>query len=542
MLTHAVTAHKEARGLSARRYKERIKIMDRAARLQADVGMPEPDFPLRSELQRIHKPALTAVALGGTVVMIGLATGATAWLRAVIPYGSVALIFLVAVLLSAVLFGLWTGIIAAGLAFLAYNFFFVEPVLTFRVANAEDFLSLGVFVLVAGLTGTLAGRLREQAAAAQERARILEHLSRLSSKLGMVQSEEAAEQALLASLQHLTGASAVIVRSDYSVSPAKAVLGADDLQEAERALRRRSPQYGSASGWSGSSFSYYPLTGDPFGSMTVGVRPARHTPELDKAVSAAVEQFSAVIRRLRLAQDAESARLQVERERLRAALLSSLSHDLKTPLATILGSVTTLRQLANSLPEAAKDDLLLAIEEDARRLSIYVGNLLHMTWLQSGLDPSLDWVDPRDILNAAVARIRRSDPERQIKTAISGSRWLLNTDASLLEQALFNCLDNAARIAPQDTPITASLEEGSGRMVFSISDEGPGVPANEQARIFEPFQRGKQPTSGGTGLGLTIAKGIVQILGGKIGVESPLSNGRGARFWLSLPAESRASP
>lgn len=529
-------------GLSLRRHKERIKIMDRGVGLTPSIVMLKPVPLSHSSQLHTHKPALDAVALGGTLAMIGIAASVTALLRPVIPGGSVALIFLVAVLLSAVRFGLWTGIVAAGLAFLAYNFFFVEPVLTFRVAHAEDFLSLGVFVLVAGLTGTLAGRLREQAAAAQERSRLLEHLSRLSGSLGMVQSEVEAEQALLNSLQQLTGTPAVLVRCDLSVAPSGAELGADDMQEAERALRRRSPQYAAASGWSGNRFSFFPLTGDLFGTMTVGVPPAQHAPELDTAVAAAIEQFSAVIVRLRLAQDAERARHQAERESLRAALLSSLSHDLKTPLATILGSVTTLRQLANSLPEAAKDDLLLAIEEDARRLSNYVGNLLQMTRLQSGLNPSLDWVDPRDILSSAMARIRRAYPHRSIAADTSDAPGLLHTDAMLVEQALFNCLDNAAHITPPETPITASLAESDSAMVFSVSDEGPGVPVDEQARIFEPFQRGKETTSGGTGLGLAIAKGIVQVLGGSIGVESPLSGGRGARFWLSLPTKNRLSP
>lgn len=227
--------------------------------------------------------------------------------------------------------------------------------------------------------------------------------------------------------------------------------------------------------------------------------------------------------------------MQAERESIRSALLSSLSHDLKTPLATILGSVTALRELASALPEAARNDLLAAIEEDARRLNAYVGDLLHMTRLQAGLDLRLDWVDPHDILDAAVARIRRAHPGRIIITPIDPDLPLIRTDTSLLEQALFNCIDNATGIAPEGTTITVALRQQKNALQFSVEDEGPGVPVDDQHRIFEPFQRGETGAANGTGLGLAITKGIVNALGGSLGVESPLTPKGGARFWLAFP-------
>ena len=439
---------------------------------------------------------------------------------------------LIAVLFSAVLFGFWTGIAASGLAFLAYNFFFVEPVLTFRVAHAEDFLALGVFVLVAGLTGTLAGRLREQATAAEERARLLEHLSLLSNALGTSTSEDEARAALLHNLHQLTGEKALIIDLNLATTPP---LGYDDMQAADRALRHASPQLAAASGWSGGRYNFYPLVADQVSPLVAGVKAQRHMLELDKVVMSAVEHSGAAIARLRLAHEAEAARMQAERESLRSALLSSLSHDLKTPLATILGSVTTLRQLADALPDNARDDLLQAIEEDARRLNAYVGDLLHMTRLQAGLDPRLDWIDPRDILNGAVARARRAYRGRTIHVLVDPECPLLCTDASLLEQAVFNCLDNAATIAPADTVIIATLRLNNARLCYSIEDEGPGIPDGEQNQIFEPFQRGAAALHSGTGLGLAISKGIVLALGGTIGVDSPLTDRGGARFWLAFP-------
>ena len=489
--------------------------------MAAPVFTPPSRMPLEAGLRMPD-----AKALAGSLLMAVLAGMAAMSLRTYAPPGSVALIFLVSVLLSAVLFGVWTGIFAAVLAFLGYNFFFVEPVLTLRVAHAEDFLALGVFVLVAGLTGTLAGRLREQATAAQERARLLEDLSGLSNALGASATEQEARQALLRALHQLTGEPALILDRTLMSDPP---LGPDDMQTAERALRHSSPQSAAAPGWSGGLYSFHPLVAGQEAPLIAGYQSTGRSNERDRAVSSAIEQSGAVIARLRLADEAGEARLTAERERLRAALLSSLSHDLKTPLATILGSVTALRQLSHALPEGARDDLLEAIEEETQRLNAYVGNLLHMTRLQSGLDARLDWVDPRDILNGAVARLRRGHPGRAIQTHADDALPLLRTDAALLEQALFNCLDNAAVIAPADTAVRASLRLERQAFRFSVEDAGPGVPAHEQ------LQRGAAAMPNGTGLGLAITKGIALALGGSVGVESPLTDEGGARFWLSFP-------
>ncbi len=306
----------------------------------------------------------------------------------------------------------------------------------------------------------------------------------------------------------------------------------DDVQAAGRAFSHSSVQLATASGWSDGRYSFFPIVVDATPAFVIGVHAWRPSPEREKALMSAIGQTAAAISRLRLAREAEEARLKAERESLRSAILSSLSHDLRTPLATILGSVTSLRELGGALPKSARIDLLAAIEEDARRLNAYVGDLLHMTRLHAGLDLRLDWVDPRDVLNSAVLRIRRQYPHRVVEPRSPLSSTVLRTDFALLEQALFNCLDNAARIAPSDTPILATLWEDDGSLHFGIEDEGPGVSWEDRKRIFEPFQRGATANHNGTGLGLAIAKGIVTALGGEMGVDSPLAAGRGARFWL----------
>ncbi len=516
----------------AAQHKECIKNMDSAPLQAANRAMREPvPMPRTPPALPSGWRAPSIASLAVSLAMVAAAAGVLLVLHGSIPSGSVALVFLVAVLLSAVFYGFWTGIAAASLAFLAYNYLFVEPVMTFRVADPEDFLALAVFVLVAGLTGSLAGRLREQATASEERARLLEHLSELSIALGHCGSEAEARQATILALSRLTGGTAMLIDRTLDVDPP---LGLEDAQAAERALRHGVAERAAAAGWSGGRYDFCPVVAGGDGALVAGVEAGPAGPERRSAVRSAIEQAGVVIQRLRLAEEAAESRRKAERESIRAALLSSLSHDLKTPLAAILGSVTTLRQFADSLPEPARKDLLLAIEDEARRLNLYVGNLLQMTRLQSGLDARLEWSDPRDILNAAVNRAQRDHPGRRLIVRVVADPPLMRTDAVLLEQAVFNCLDNAAAIAPQGAPIVASLELEDGRLGFSIEDEGPGVPPDEQVLIFEPFQRGSAAAAGGTGLGLAIAKGIVQTLGGDIGVDSPIKNDRGARFWLNF--------
>ncbi len=189
-----------------RPHKESVKSMDSSGRLAANHAMQEPATPLRSDWSDAagwRMPTMSSLALAA--LLVAAAAGAAFGLRSLIPPGSIALIFLVAVLLSAVRAGFWTGIASAAIAFLAYNFFFVDPVMTLRVASFEDVLALGVFVLVAGLSGSLAGRLREQAMAAEERARLLEHLSRLSNALSACETEAEAWEATRQGLRRLTG-------------------------------------------------------------------------------------------------------------------------------------------------------------------------------------------------------------------------------------------------------------------------------------------------------------------------------------------------
>ena len=238
------------------------------------------------------------------------------------------------------------------------------------------------------------------------------------------------------------------------------------------------------------------------------------------------------------AQAAEEARTAATREQLRAALLTSLSHDLRTPLATILGAITSLRQLGATLPPAARDDLALAIEEEAQRLASYADNLLHMTRLQAGLALRPIWLDPADVVAAAVARARRAFPAAQI-TADLPNLPMIRAESALLEQSLFNLIDNAVKFSPSPAQVQISAAVQPTTLTLSVTDQGPGIAPEAIAQIFTPFFRAN-PKLPGTGLGLTICHGIAAALGGSLTAESPVAQGHGTAMHISLPLPEAA--
>ena len=535
--------------------------MDNAHPPDQTTGMAErTDSVLREGPRATWRSAPNAAGLAGTLAIVGAAVLLGHWGRHLLPQAGQSPIFLVAVLLSAVGFGFWAGLLAAILAFLGYNFFFVDPIHTLSVARPEDILTLSVFVPVALLTGFLAGRMREESAAARHRASVLEALAAYSTDLGTATSSAAIEAVMARHLFRIAGGAIVLLRDDADrlirvlAEPADTATTAADLQSADRALRYSAPQPATAFGWEGSRFSFHPLTIDGATHDVFGIEhPAsghgtrRHVSrETEQAIESILRQGAGAIERLALTRAAADARDKAEREALRSAVLSSLSHDLRTPLATILGSVTSLRLLGETLPPEARADLLQAIEEETGRLSRYVSNLLHMTRLQSGLDIRLDWIDTADTARAAIKRMRAGYPNRDIRfdAAIDAPVPLIHADAELLEQALCNLIDNAIKFSPSDEPVAVTVTSTHDCVSIGVTDRGVGIPDAERERIFEPFFRGTAtpPTGalpGGAGLGLAICRGIVQALGGTIRAAQPEIGAIGTTILLTFPIGER---
>jgi two-component system sensor histidine kinase KdpD len=493
----------------------------------------------------------TPAGLAGATVFVAAATLLCRALADWTPSESLPLVFLVPVLVSAIRYGFWTGLLAAALAFVGYNFFFVEPRHTLSVARPEDALALGIFLLVAAVTGVLAGRMREEADAARHRADVLEILSDFSADLSGAGSGDEIESLLRRHLARAAGGEVVVLKPDgatlegdrLSVAGgtdlAPPAFGEADLLAADRAMRYGSPQAATAAGWSGSRFSFLPFRR---GAKIVAVHGVNFgegaSAERRQAVDAMLRQAELAMDRMAFAREAEDARAAVEQERIRSALLSSISHDLRTPLATILGSVTSLREFGNEMPAESRSDLLQAIEEETGRLSRFVANLLAMTRLEAGLNIRSDSIDAVDVAAAAVRRARTSFPDAAILLDAGTAAAFVHADPILLEQVLFNLIDNAVKFSPTCRPVRVAVSKNGEEVEFAVLDEGGGVAREDLDLIFEKFYRGDGARVAGAGLGLAICRGAVTALGGTIKAESPVIGDHGTRVRVILPAAS----
>lgn len=484
----------------------------------------------------------TALALTGVVTLLGTA------LAQVMPHHSVALLYLVAVVVAAVGFGIRTGLAVAFGAFLAYNYFFIPPIFSFTIAEPEEVFALIVFLGVALLTGSLAGRMREVADEAQRRASALQSLNDFAAEL----SASRENTAILDAVAHraartVNGGAVVLIASSGELelkaasSEAPAMTSAD-AQAAQRAYRTGEVVHRAAAGWRGAQFEFYPLKSEAVTLGVVGIAPGKggrgSGAEDWASVEIMLHHAAIALERAQLEMDALRSRSEIERERLRSALLSSLSHDLKTPLASILGAVTSLRELGPAMTADTRSDLLAAIEEETRRLSRFVSNLLQMVRLGSGdLGVLNDWIDLADVVQTAVARARRLAPDKKIELTCPSMLPAIKGDATLVESVIFNLLDNAIKFSGQQRNIDVVVSTGEKVICVSVTDMGRGIPPEALHRIFEPFYRVTEGDGdvAGTGLGLTICKQVVEGMGGSIVAHSPLSDAGGSRIEVTLP-------
>ncbi|MTH65622.1 DUF4118 domain-containing protein [Paracoccus sp. DK608] len=508
--------------------------------------MNRADPPRLSDDRRwLSSPTLGGFA-GAAAILIVVAVGVGS-ARHVMPESVAILLFLTAVLISAAGFGFWVGIASAFGALAGFNFMYVEPHFTLHIARPGDIIKLAVFLLAAAITGFISGRLREQADAANGRAAALEVLSQLSTDLSLARSQTDVAQITVRHLHALADGPAIalgMTGGDLQVlaaQPQGYVPNASELEAADVAMRRGRVEFASAQGWSGSRLTFYPLGAKRDGTLPPVVGHLRLPTDRrdhgwrEQAIEVMLRQAGQALERLALTEEAEAERRRATSEEMRAALLASLSHDLRTPLATILGSVTTLRELRATLSSEAQGDLLAAIEEETERLGRYVEKLLQLTRLQAGMEVHMAWVDAGDAAMASVDRARRSWPNARIEAHLPPLP-MIRAEAGLLEQAVFNLIENAVKYAPG--PIRVMGEVRGRELVLSVADRGPGLPAAIAAWLTSD-EMARPPQ--GAGLGLPISKGIATALGGSIAAVTAPEGGAMMEIRLPIPAESRAA-
>jgi two-component system sensor histidine kinase KdpD len=493
------------------------------------------------------RDAVTAVFAVAVATAIGLA------LQAIVPLPNVSLLYLLAVLVAAIREGYRAAFITALLSALAYNFSFIAPVGTLTIAAPHEIFAFAIFILAALTAGGIASRTRDQAKLASDRARLTEALYGFSSKLSGTAKADDVIWATVSQLQALLKREAVLFlpkEGDGELQmaaswPPDTVLDVTDLTAARWAFEKKE-QAGAGTGTlPNAAHQFRPLM-SPHGVIGVcgfGFDGRALDSNEERIWGAMADQAAIAIDRARLSREMLAQNAKLEGERFRSALLSSISHDLKTPLATITGAVTSLRQFGDKMNAESRDDLLQSIEEEGARLSRFVANLLDMTRIESGtVNPKRDWVDVADVVRGSIERAKKYFPGHPIEVSIASGLPLIKGDSVLLGQVLFNLIDNAIKYGGEE-PVALYARKDGDALSVSVTDMGRGLPPADLERIFEKFYRRGAKADGrtpGTGLGLAIARGFVEAMGGTIKAESPAVKKRGTRFVLRFPTSGEA--
>jgi two-component system sensor histidine kinase KdpD len=504
------------------------------------------------------RPARAPVRWPGYAVGLALVLVATATaygLDTAFERVDLGVIYLAAVVSAGALYGLRPALTSATAAFLIYNFLFLQPRYSFTIGSPTDLLTLIVFWGVALLTGALAGRVREQAKRTQRRAVAVSALLGASQALARADDRAGTARTLAEQASEAAGAKAVVLlpQKDGLGDDLIIVAGAPEtpvLGAAAMAAARWAWEHGEAAGHGTgtlpqTSWTFRPLQGVRGRSGVAGIEADALAPGSDeeRLALALLDQGAVAIERADLAGQAVETETLRRADRFRAIMMNSVSHDLRTPLSTVLGSATTLIDYGKDLSPAVRADLLDSIREEAERLNRYVGDLLDMTRLEGGaLKIRAEWTDVRDILNAAAERVSRRLGERTMTRDFPAELSLVKVDEGLLEQALVNILENAIAYSPDGSTIELAAYEDRSSIVISIEDEGKGIPTAQLERVFDKFRRMEESSdrTKGVGLGLAIAKGFVEAMDGRIAAASPIHEGThgekpGTRILISLP-------
>ncbi|MBU2334277.1 MAG: sensor histidine kinase KdpD [Gammaproteobacteria bacterium] len=475
-----------------------------------------------------------------------VATGAALVLSRYLALPNISLVFLAAVLVVAVRSSLGPALACAGFSFLFYDFLFIPPTFTFIVARQEDVLTLLFFLLMAVLAGNLASRQRRQLQSLRQAQAQTTALLDLSRRLSAATDVQAVCAVAVHQLQLLPDIEAVVAmrtkKAEWSFKGGALpdLLNDQALAAAEWAWKHGQPAGRGTDTLPGGQWWWLPLSGDGQSLGLLGIHPLAGTqlpPPKRRLITALAQPLAQALGRATLADELEAARLHGQNEELRSALLASVSHDLRTPLTAMRGSIDCLASLGAGMSETDRQELLDTTRDEAERLDRYIQNLLDMTRLgHGGLKLIRDWVTPADIVASALQRLQRVLAGFQVVLRIPDRLPLLYVHAALIEQALVNVLENAARFSSPGGSVEVAISAAPNALRFIVRDEGPGIPEAEREKIFDMFYTAARGDRGGpgTGLGLAICQGMIGAHGGRVLVDDGL-NGRGASVILELP-------
>jgi two-component system sensor histidine kinase KdpD len=506
--------------------------------------------PARTSRKQVDKRPYFGAAL--TIALTGAVAYGLRFLGVADTEANSAMLFLAGVAWAAYQFGRGPAILASVLAVLVFDFAFVPPYYTFAVADAQYLLTFIVMLSIGLVISTLTSRLRAQVESTRERERHTSALYELGKQLGSLYGDLFLAAAAGAKIEEMLGGEVAIYLPRPSGSSPEVAYGRES-SIARHAVSLPVAQWvmdhdqiaGAGTNTLPSAVGFFlPLMGSQKTHGAIGIRVAETgrllEPEMRRLIEACANQLALALERDHLAIDAANSRVQAEAEQVRSSLLSSVSHDLKTPLAAIAGASSSLLENA-SFDETTRRQLLETVAEEAARLNRLLENILQMSKLDAGAaTPSKQWHVLEEIVGSALRRTQRELKEHVVHVRLPADLPLVFVDGLLLEQVFVNLLENAAKYTPPGTTVTIGAAVDGKTLRVAVSDNGPGLPAGAEERIFEKFFRATPTVDGGrgSGLGLAICRAIAKAHGGDI--HATHRPGGGAEFILRLPAPKDA--
>jgi two-component system, OmpR family, sensor histidine kinase KdpD len=520
--------------------------------IAGDAGgsQPVPKKTVRTDGAKAFDPKRYLAALA----FVAAALGVSEVIQPVFGIENVDLVFLTAVVSVAVRYGLLPSLVASAAASLCYNFFFLPPLYEFTIADPTNVAAFFFFIVMAAIVSNMAARVRTQAVSAVTRARTTESLYAFSRKLAGAGTLDEVLWATAYQTALMLKVRVVLLLPENDTIAVKAGYPPEDtLDDADIAAAKWAWQNNQAAGRGsdtlpGAKRLFLPMRTGRGAVGVVGLDSDKAglllTPDGRRLLDALMDQAALAVERVRLVEDLDRAQRAVETDRLRSALLTSISHDLKTPLAGILGAASTLRGLSDALDEPAKAELVTTIVDESERLNRFIANLLDMTRLESGaIVPNAGLHDLGEVVGSALERASKILAHHRVEVDLARNLPMVEIDPVLFEQVLFNLLDNAAKYAPAGTTIRVQSWRDGETVGLQVLDEGEGILPGDLEQIFDKFYRARKvdQVRAGTGLGLAISRGFVEAMRGTISAANRTDRS-GAVFTIQLPVPAFSLP
>ena len=506
--------------------------------------------PAPTRRRRFRPPAGRPLPYAAAVATV-LASSLLAWLMFPrFELSNIIMVYLLGVVIVAMRFGRFASALASVLSVAAFDFFFVPPYLTFAVSDSQYLITFAIMLVVGLVISDLTARTRDAAEGARAQERRTATLYSLSRELAASRGLDTLLDLALRHLLEVFGGRMVILMPDASgrlqqragqLAPFN--MDASDFAVAQWAYEHQAAGGAGTDNVPGAQMRFEPLTSSRGIVGVVGMRPAEphafDAPEQEHLLETFVSQVAVAVDRTLLADEAQAAQVRAEAERVRNALLSAVSHDLRTPLTAITGAASTALEGEMRIDAVTRRELLESIRDEAERLNRLVNNLLDVTRLESGsLQLRREWIPVEELVGVALARLATPLGDRKVTTRLPEDLPPVLVDGLLIEQVLINLIENATKHTPAGQPIDIDARRAADSVVVEVADRGPGLPTGEEQKIFDKFFGAG--TGGGAGLGLTICRAIVEAHGGRIGGEN--RPGGGAVFRFSLPAADPPRP